>query len=320
MRIISVTRHSSNNLLGVAQGDPPVARPGEVLIDISGAGVNRADVLQRKGSYPSPPGWPEWPGLECAGIIGALGEGVRGFKVGDRVCALVGGGAYAEQIAAPADLVLPVPPTLTLVESAALMEAACTVWSNFEVASVKAGETLLIHGGSGGIGTFAIQLGKALGLRVIVTAQGAERSKRCLDLGADVVIDYTSEDFVEACQDGGGADVILDVVGGAYLERNLAALATGGRLVVIGLQRGAQAELDLRTLMTKRASIIGTTLRSRPHSERAAIVAEVGRVVWPLIPAKVRPVIHATVPFDNAQAAHDLLASGEVFGKIVLVP
>ena len=200
------------------------------------------------------------------------------------------------------------------------MEAACTVWSNFEVARLSAGETLVIHGGSGGIGTFAIQLAKALGVRVIATARGAERAKRCLELGADVAIDYTSEDFVEAAQALGGADVILDVVGAAYLERNLAALATGGRLVVIGLQHGAKAEVDLRTLMTKRAHIIGTTLRARPHAERAAIVAGVGREVWPLIPDKVRPVIHGTVPFDDAQAAHDLMESGEVFGKVVLVP
>ncbi|NYI40082.1 NAD(P)H-quinone oxidoreductase [Demequina lutea] len=320
MRIISVTRHISDNPLRVSQIESPVARPGEVLIDILGAGVNRADLLQRRGSYPSPSGWPEWPGLECAGTISAVGDDVQGFQVGDHVCALVGGGAYAEQIAAPADLVLPAPSALTLVESAALMEAACTVWSNFQAARLMPGETLVIHGGSGGIGTFAIQVAKALGVHVIVTARGAERTRRCLELGADVAVDYTSEDFVEAAQAIGGADVILDVVGAAYLERNLAALATGGRLVVIGLQRGAKAEVDLGTLMTKRAHIIGTTLRARPHAERAAIVAGVGREVWPLIPDKVRPVIHGTVPFDDAQAAHDLMESGEVFGKVVLVP
>ena len=320
MRIISVTRHSSDNLLHVAQTAPPTAGPGEVLIDVSGAGVNRADILQRKGSYPSPSGWPEWPGLECAGTVSALGTGVKGFSVGDPVCALVGGGAYAEQIAVPFDLMLPVPAGLTLIESAGLMEAACTVWSNFDAARAFPGETVLIHGGSGGIGTFAIQFAKARGFKVIVTARGAERAGRCLELGADVAVDYTSEDFVEAAQAEGGADLILDVVGAAYLERNLAALATGGRLVVIGLQRGAKAELNLGTLMTKRAAVIGTTLRARPHAERAAIVAGVGRDVWPLIPDKVRPVIHGTVPFDDAQAAHDLMDSGEVFGKVVLVP
>lgn len=320
MRIISVTRHISDNPLRVSQIESPVAGPGEVLIDILGAGVNRADLLQRRGSYPSPSGWPEWPGLECAGTISAVGDDARGFHVGDHVCALVGGGAYAEQIAVPADLVLPAPRALTLVESAALMEAACTVWSNFQAAGLSPGETLVVHGGSGGIGTFAIQFAKALGVHVIVTARGAERVQRCLDLGADVAVDYTLADFVEAAQAVGGADVILDVVGAAYLERNLAALATGGRLVVIGLQRGARAELDLGTLMAKRAHIIGTTLRARPHAERAAIVSGVGREVWPLIPDKVRPVIHGTVPFDDAQAAHDLIESGEVFGKVVLVP
>lgn len=320
MRIMSVTRHTSDNLLHIEQVESPAIRPFELLIDVFGAGVNRADILQRKGLYPAPSGWPEWPGLECAGTISAVGGDVRGFDVGDRVCALVGGGAYAEQIAVPADLVLPVPPGLTLIESAAVMEAACTVWSNFEAARLVPGETLLIHGGSGGIGTFAIQLAKALGMRVIATARGTERTKRCLALGADVTVDYASEDFVEAARAAGGADVILDVVGAAYLERNLAALATGGRLVVIGLQRGSKAELDLGTLMSKRARIIGTTLRSRPHAERAEIVEEVRLKVWPLIPDQVRPVIHCTVPFDNAQAAHDLMETGEVFGKIVLVP
>lgn len=320
MRIISVTSHTSDNRLGVTEGEPPVVRAGEVLIDVHGAGVNRADLLQRMGSYPSPAGWPSWPGLECAGVVSAVGPGVEGFRLGDRVCALVGGGAYAEQVAAPADLVLPVPEELTLIEAAAVMEAACTVWSNFEAARVSPGETLLIHGGSGGIGTFAIQLAQALGLHVIATARGAERVQRCLDLGADVAVDYTAEDFVAAAQVTGGADVILDVVGAAYLERNIAALATGGRLMVIGLQRGARAELDLRTLMTKRASIMGTTLRSRPHGERAGIVAAVGRSVWPLLPEKVRPVIYGTVPFAEAHTAHELMESGEVFGKVVLVP
>ncbi|NTV38706.1 MAG: NAD(P)H-quinone oxidoreductase [Demequinaceae bacterium] len=320
MRIMSVTCHSSDNVLSVTHVDAPGVRPSEVLIDVFGAGVNRADVLQRKGLYPSPPGWPGWPGLECAGIISSVGAQVTRFAVGDHVCALVGGGAYAEQIAVPSDLVLPAPPALSLVESAAVMEAACTVWSNFEEADLAQGETLLVHGGSGGIGTFAIQIAKALGVRVIATARGAARAQKCLDLGADVAVDYTSEDFVEAANAVGGADVVLDVVGAAYLDRNLAALATGGRLVVIGLQRGARAELDLGTLMTKRARIIGTTLRSRPHSERAAIVADVGRSVWPLIPDKVRPVIHGTVPFADAQTAHDLMESGEVFGKVVLVP
>jgi putative PIG3 family NAD(P)H quinone oxidoreductase len=282
--------------------------------------VNRADLLQVRGLYPSPEGWPSWPGLECAGVVSAVGAGVSGFAVGDAVCALVGGGAYAEQVAAPADLVLPSPEGLTPVESAGLMEAACTVWSNLDAARAQGGETLLIHGGSGGVGTFAIQVAKAMGMRVIVTARGEERARRCLALGADIAVDYTAEDFVDVARAQGGVDVILDVIGAAYLERNLAALATGGRLVVIGLQRGARAEIDLGVMLSKRASVIATTLRSRPHGERAGIVASVGRELWPLIPDAVRPIIHATIPFEEAQSAHDLLDSGEVFGKLILVP
>jgi NADPH:quinone reductase-like Zn-dependent oxidoreductase len=194
------------------------------------------------------------------------------------------------------------------------------VWSNLEAAGAASGQTLLIHGGSGGIGTVAIQLAKAMGLRVITTARGRDRAARCLELGADVAIDYVADDFVQACQDVGGADVILDVIGAAYLERNLEALAVGGRLVVIGLQKGARAQVDLGTLLAKRASIIGTTLRSRPHHERAAIVAAVAREVWPLIPREVRPIIHSTFSFDEAQSAHDALDSGDVFGKLVLIP
>lgn len=320
MRIISVISHSSDQSLGIAERDAPVARPGEVVIDVSGAGVNRADILQRRGTYPSPPEWPEWPGLECAGVVSSVGEAVTDFAVGDGVCALVGGGAYAEQVAAPADLVLPAPSALGLVEAAGLMEAACTVWSNFEAARLVPGETVVIHGGSGGIGTFAIQLAKALGAHVIATARGAARTQGCLELGADVAVDYTSEDFVEAALAEGGADVILDVVGAAYLERNLAALATDGRLVVIGLQRGSRTELDLATLMQKRATVLATTLRARPHAQRAGIVAAVGRHVWPLIPDTVRPIIQGTVPFHDAQSAHDLMEHGDVFGKLVLVP
>lgn len=298
----------------------PVPASGQVVIRVVGAGVNRADVLQRRGLYPSPAGWPEWPGLECAGVIEQVGEGVTAHRVGDAVVALVGGGAYAEYVAAPGDLVLPSPRGLSPIEAAGVMEAACTVWSNLAAADATAGETILIHGGSGGIGTFAIQVAKARGLRVIATAAGQARASRCAQLGADVAVDYVDEDFVDVVSREGGADVILDVVGAAYLERNVHALATGGRLVVIGLQGGTKAELDLGALLTKRASVIGTTLRSRPHHERAAIVARVLDEVWPLIPERVRPIVHATVPFDRAQEAHDLLDSGEVFGKVVLVP
>lgn len=320
MRIISAICHTSDSSLSVAEHEAPTPGSGEVLITTAAAGVNRADILQRRGLYPSPPGWPTWPGLECAGIVSAVGDAVTEFSSGDSVCALVGGGAYAEQVVAPAELVLPVPDGLTLVEAAGLMEAACTVWSNLDAARAMPGETVLIHGGSGGIGTLAIQLAAAMGLRVITTARGPERARRCLELGAHVAVDYTADDFVTVCRDEGGADIILDVIGAAYLDRNLEALAIGGRLVIIGLQKGALAQVDLGTLLAKRTRIIGTTLRSRPHQERAAIVAAVARDVWPLIPHHVRPIIHSTFSFDDAQSAHDALDSGEVFGKLVLVP
>ncbi len=294
--------------------------PGEVLVSIASAGVNRADLLQRRGHYPSPPGWPAWPGLECAGTVNAVGDGVTALREGDQVCALVGGGAYAEAIAVPADLTLPVPPGFDLVAAGGLMEAACTVWSNLDTAAATPGETLLIHGGAGGIGSLAIQIAKAMGLRVVATAGTAQRAQWCRDLGADAAVNYRDEDFVEAARAMGGADIILDVVGADYLGRNLEALATGGRLVVIGLLRGAAAEVDLRALMSRRLRIIGTTLRSRPHEERAAIVAAVGRQVWPWIPAQVAPHVHAALPLEQAMRAHEMLASGEVMGKLVLTP
>lgn len=316
-----MTRDDGPGGLALSSAPVPVAGQGEVLIRVAGAGVNRADLLQVRGLYPSPAGWPDWPGLECSGVIEAAGEGVTRHSVGDAVVALVGGGAYAEYVVCPEDLVLPSPAGLTPIEAAGVMEAACTVWSNLEAAGARSGQKLLIHGGSGGIGTLAIQIAKARGMRVFATAGGPERARRCQrDLGADVAIDHRSDDFVEVLLAEGGADVILDVVGAAYLERNVRALAPGGRLVVIGLQRGAKAELDLGALMTTRASVMGTTLRSRPHSQRAEIVAGVLREVWPLIPDRVRPVLHATVPFDRAQEAHDLMESGAVFGKVVLVP
>jgi NADPH:quinone reductase-like Zn-dependent oxidoreductase len=240
--------------------------------------------------------------------------------MGDRVCALVGGGAYADAIAVPADLTLPVPDGLDLIAAGGLMEAACTVWSNLETAGARSGETLLVHGGAGGIGSLAIQMGKAMGLRVIATAGGAERTAWCADIGADVAVDYRSDGFVEIARSMGGADIILDVVGAAYLERNIKALAVGGRLVVIGLLQGATAPIDLAALMAKRLRVIGTTLRSRPHHERVEIVAAVGREVWPWVPSQVAPHIHATVPLDEAPRAHDMLLSGDVAGKVVLTP
>ena len=320
MRAIFAPTQSDSEDVSVATVQRPQPAAGEVLIEIAAIGVNRADLLQARGLYPSPPGWPEWLGLECAGIIAEVGDGVDHLSEGDAVCALVGGGAYAEAIAVPADLTLPVPVGLDVVAAGGLMEAACTVWSNLDAASARAGDTLVVHGGAGGIGSIAIQMAKAMGLTVIATAAGPERAALCRTWGADVGVDYLAADFVTAAKDLGGADVILDVVGGAYLERNLAALAVGGRLVVIGLMKGARAEIDLGALMAKRAHVIGTTLRARPHAERAAIVAAVGHEVWPWVPDLVRPVIHATVPLAEAARAHAMLRSGGVAGKVLLVP
>ncbi len=320
MRAIVVSSGQAAGELETRDVPAPHPGPGEVVMSIASAGVNRADLLQRKGQYPSPPGWPEWPGLECSGTVARVGAGVSGLREGDALCALVGGGAYADAIAVPVDLTLPVPHGLDLIAAGGLMEAACTVWSNLDTAAVRPGETVLVHGGAGGIGSMAIQMGKAMGLRVIATAGGPERAQWCRDIGADVAVDHRHEDFVAAAQAAGGANVILDVVGAGYLDRNMAALATGGRLVVIGLLQGTTAPMNLGTLMTKRLHVIGTTLRSRPHHERAAIVAAVGREVWPWIPSKVSPLLHAALPLEEAARAHDMLAGGEVAGKLVLTP
>jgi NADPH2:quinone reductase len=298
--------------------DEPSPEPHEVLLDVHAAGINRADMLQREGRYPAPPGLPRWPGLEVSGTIRDVGAAVTRWNSGDQVCALLAGGGYAEAVAVPEDCILPIPEGLTLIEAAGLVEAACTVWSNFDAAHAAAGETVLIHGGSGGVGTVAIQMARAAGLKVIATAGSSERARRCEELGADIAIDYTSADFVTVVQDAGGADVILDVVGAAYLERNLAALTDGGRLVVIGLQKGTTAPVNLGALVTKRASVIGTTLRSRPAAQKAAIVAAIERVVWPQVPSRVSPVIHGTFPLTAVADAHREFESGNVFGKLVL--
>ncbi len=284
---------------------------------ITAAGVNRADVLQREGRYPPPPGAPDWPGLEAAGVVESA-PASSPWTPGDRVCALLPGGGYAERAAVHASLLLPVPDTVTDVEAASLVEAACTVVSNLDAAHARAGETILIHGGSGGVGTAAIQIAKARGLRVLTTAGGPERVRRCLELGADAAFDHRGEDWEAGVRALGGADIVLDVVGAAYLASNVAALRTGGRLVVIGMQRGRRGELDLGALLTRRASVIGTTLRARPLAERAAIVARVREEVWPLVPDRVRPVVHATFPLARAADAHRVLEAGEVFGKVVL--
>jgi putative PIG3 family NAD(P)H quinone oxidoreductase len=305
-----------------AEVEDPTARPGEVLIDVTASGVNRADLLQRAGFYPPPPGAPPYPGMECSGRIAAVGDGVSSWRPGDEVCALLGGGGYAQRVAVSADQCLPIPAGVTLPEAAALPEAACTVWSNvFDLAHLRGGETLLVHGGGSGIGTFAIQLAVASGSRVITTARAAKH-QALHDLGADVTIDYTTEDFTDAARkatDGRGVDVILDIMGASYLDRNVSVLATGGRLVIIGLQGGSRAEIELGALLTKRASVIATTLRSRPANEKATIVAAVREHVWPLIEAgEVRPVVYTSLPMPDAAEAHRLMESSEHLGKVLL--
>lgn len=325
MRAITISRPGGPDVLTPAELPDPVPGAGEVLVAVAAAGVNRADVLQRLGHYPPPPGAPDTPGLEVSGTVTAVGPEVAGWRVGDRVAALVDGGGYAEAALVPAAQLLPVPDGLDLVDAAALPEAACTAWSNLvTVGGLHEGATALVHGGSGGVGSIATQLGAALGARVLTTAGGPDRVARCRELGADVAIDHRTEDFVAAAREatrGRGVDVILDVVGAAYLERNLAALAPDGRLVVIGLQRGRRTELDLGLLLSRRASVHGTTLRARPAAQKAAIVADVREHVWPLVAAGVvRPVVHARLPLAEAPRAHELLESGAVFGKVLLLP
>ncbi len=323
MRAITITSPGGPEVLQIAEVPDPVPAEGEVLIDVAAAGLNRADLLQRQGMYPPPPGAPEYPGLECAGTIAALGAGVAGWQVGDQVCALLSGGGYAERVAVPASQVLPVPAGLSVTEAAALPEVACTVYSNVvQVAGLRAGETLLVHGGASGIGTLAIQLGKALGAQVACTAGSRAKLDRCRELGADLAIGYRDTDFVAAVSEftgGRGADVILDIMGAAYLDRNVAALAQDGRLVIIGLQGGTRAEIDLNAMLRKRASLHATSLRSRPVDQKAAIVAGVRDVVWPLVAAgRIRPVIDATVPLAEAARAHAMLEDGQHVGKILL--
>lgn len=295
-------------------------KPGHILIEVAAAGVNRADVLQRRGQYPSPAGDPGWPGLEVSGTVAALGVGVTTWALGDRVCALLGGGGYAEQVGVDHRLVLPVPDRVDLVSAAGLPEVTCTVWSNLGVvAGLRAGELVLIHGGSSGIGTTAIQIAIALGARVAVTASSQAKLDACERLGAQVLINYREQDFVQVMDDAGGADVILDVVGAKYLSRNLAALAPDGRIVTIGLQGGARAELDLAGLLAKRGTISATSLRGRPIEQRAAIVAQVREQVWPLIDdGSYRVLVDSTFPLERAADAHRLMESGGHIGKILL--
>ncbi|MFE3772301.1 NAD(P)H-quinone oxidoreductase [Streptomyces sp. NPDC059122] len=323
MRAITIPEPGGPEALVWAEVPDPQPAEGEVLIEVAASAVNRADLLQRQGFYDPPPGASPYPGLECSGRIAAIGPGVHGCAVGDEVCALLSGGGYAEKVAVPAGQVLPLPPGVDLVTAAALPEVACTVWSNvFMIAHLRPGETLLVHGGASGIGTMAIQLAKAVGARVAVTAGGPEKLARCAELGADILIDYREQDFVQEIRkatDGKGADVILDIIGAKYLQRNVKALAIAGRLAIIGLQGGVKAELNLAALISKRAAITGTGLRARPVSEKSAIVAAVREHVWPLIGnGQVRPIIDRALPMAEAAEAHRILDSGSHVGKVVL--
>ncbi|PWC31120.1 NAD(P)H-quinone oxidoreductase [Azospirillum sp. TSO35-2] len=324
--------------IGVSQpGKPevlvPVRRPvpepaaGELLIAVQAAGVNRPDVLQRLGKYNPPPGTTDIPGLEVAGTVAALGEGVPngvgGWSVGDPVCALLAGGGYAEFCVVPAAQVLPIPAGLSMVEAAALPETFFTVWSNvFERGGLQPGEALLVHGGTSGIGTTAIQLGAAFGARVFATARGADKCRACTDLGAERAIDYDNEDFVAVVKDatgGAGVNVVLDIVGGDYVGRSIDALAVDGRYVCIGFVRGATATVNFFPVMTKRLTLTGSTLRARPVSYKAAIAGQLRARVWPLIAAgRVKPVVHDIFPLANAADAHRLMESNRHIGKIVL--
>ena len=303
----------------------PVPRPGEgeVLVAVVAAGVNRPDVMQRQGNYPPPPGAPDIPGLEIAGTVAALGPDVARPHLGERVCALVAGGGYAEYCVAPAALCLPVPEGFTPVEAAALPETFFTVWDNlFTRGRLVAGEWVLIHGGTSGIGTTAIQLAKAFGAQVIATAGSTEKCVACMQLGADHAINYRERDFTEAVDQitaARGADVILDMVGGGYVARNIGCLAVEGRLVQIALLEGAKARVDLVAVMQKRLTITGSTLRPRSVALKAAIAATLGERVWPLLDSgEVRPIVHATFPLAEAAAAHALMESSAHIGKIVL--
>lgn len=300
----------------------PQPRPGEVLIDVVAAGVNRADVLQRQGLYPPPAGESSIIGLECSGTVVTAPPG-RGLAPGSPVCALLSGGGYAEQVAVPVGQVMPVPLGIDLVDAAALPEVACTVYSNLAMAArLQPGEWLLVHGGGSGIGTFAIQWARAIGAHVAVTVGSAAKAARCRELGAEVAINYREHDFVaelRASTAGHGADVILDIIGAKYLERNVKALAIGGRLVVIGLQGGAKAELNLGLLLSKRASVTATSLRGRPADQKADICAAVVAAVWPLVEAgRIKPLIDRVLPLSEVAQAHRLLEASDHFGKLVL--
>jgi putative PIG3 family NAD(P)H quinone oxidoreductase len=320
---VTIERPGGPDVLTWAEVPDPECRPGQVVIDVVASAVNRADTSQRQGHYPPPPGSPEYPGLECSGRIAEVGDRVTGWSVGDEVCALLGGGGYAEKVAVDAGSVLPVPAGVPLADAAALPEVAGTVWSNvFQIGRLAPGETFLVHGGASGIGTFAVQLARAWGAVPYATARAGKHAA-LRELGVERAVDYTAEDFVEVVGEatgGRGVDVILDIMGASYLERNLRSLAPNGRLAIIGFQGGASAELNLGLMMMRRASVSVTGLRYRPAAEKAAILAEVREKVWPLLAGgQVRPVIDRRIPLADAAEAHRALESGDHIGKILLV-
>ena len=324
MRAITIPEPGRPEALVWAEVPDPVPGEGEVLVEVVAGAVNRADILQRQGFYNPPPGASPYPGLECSGRIAEVGPGVSGWSVGDEVCALLAGGGYATKVAVPAGQLLPVPEGVDLKRAAALPEVTCTVWSNvFMISHLRPGETFLVHGGSSGIGTMAIQLAKAVGAKVAVTAGTKEKLDQCAELGADILVNYREQDFVEELKQatgGAGADVILDNMGAKYLDRNVRALAVNGRLAIIGMQGGVKAELNIGALLTKRAAISATSLRARPLAEKTAIVAAVREHVWPLIAAgQVRPVVDREFPMSDAAAAHRLVEESGHVGKVLLV-
>ena len=324
MRHIEISEFGGPDVLQLTEGDAPVPGENQVLIRVAAAGINRPDVMQRQGKYPPPPGASSIPGLEIAGEVIETGADVAWPHPGDHVCALVAGGGYAELAVADAPLCLPVPAGLTPIEAAALPETFFTVWSNlFDRAQLKAGESVLIHGGSSGIGTTAIQLAKAFGATVFTTAGNEEKCKVCRELGADLVINYNDEDFVEACRNataGNGVDVILDMVAGDYTNRNIAAAAVEGRYVIIAGLRGFSAEVSIRSIMLKRLVVTGSTLRPRPVAFKAAIAAGLREQVWPLLESgQVKPIIHTVLPLSKANEGHRLMESSRHIGKIMLL-
>lgn len=324
MHAVVITEPGGPEVLRWAEvPDPGRPGEGEVLLAVAATALNRADIMQRQGFYPPPRGASPYPGMECSGVVLTVGEGVEDWQPGDQVAALLAGGGYAEQVLVPAAQLFPVPAGVDLVTSAALPEVTATVWSNvFMLAALRPEEVLLIHGGGSGIGTCAIQLAKAAGASVLVTAGSQDKLDRCIELGADVGISYRDEDFVARVREeteGHGADVILDNMGAAYLARNVEALAVNGRLVVIGLQGGTKGELDLSRLLGKRGAVLATTLRARPPEEKAAIVRSVIRYVWPQVESgAVRPVVDRVLPISEVAQAHRVLEAGESFGKVLL--